>query len=280
MKKIILFLLAVSGVFTCYAQDFIVKAENDTVRCKILDVNEDAVMYQTLNNGVTEKHTLSRKYIVSYTMGDGGADAAVDGIDKKTTVGSFRLAVAGGYAGRLGQLQKTNNPNLDRISDDLTKGYSLNAEFQYYFNEIYGIALNLNYVHSSGKGQNVNIPNFGSVADYRETQKIFFVGPAFAIRYDTKNWLITSSIGLGPLFFTDRMWMDQQEIQGTATTFGMNLGVGAEYKLSRQWAAGLKLSMTSGTIDSINVEGTKVSFDDKMSLSSWMIAAYISFRTK
>ncbi len=275
--KILLLLCCVC--LASHAQDIIVKAENDTVQCKILQVSDESVRYQTLNNGVLEQHTLPRKYVLAYALGENQSNHDATAMPEKSKLSSFRLAIAGGYARRLGKILKTNDPAADQVSRDLANGFALDTEIQYYFNDVYGMALNVNYVRTYGEGQNVHVQDM-TISDYRETQHILFVGPAFAMRYDTRKWLITSSLGLGPLFYTDKMLLNRNELKGTNVSFGMNVGLGAEYKLSSHLAAGLKLSYTVGSVNSLKVNGQKMNFEDPFSLSTLMISAYASFRTR
>ncbi len=260
--------------------DFVVKSGNDTIWCKILDVNDDVVQYQVRKNGLRETNTIARKYVVDYKIDDEASDLALPETEVKEKNSSFRLAFAAGYAYRAGKVIQTRNADLDQLSNDLRHGYALDAEIQYYFNQKYGISLNLNYVNSNGEVKEVHIPTFGNIPGYKETQHILFVGPAFTTRHDTKQWLFTGSIGLGPLFFVDVMESKSSRLHGTSPTFGINYGIGAEYKLSSCWAAGLKLSATNGSTKSLTITGVKSEFDEVFNLSSYMISAYFSFRTK
>lgn len=272
MKKAItfLFLILIQGVYFSYAQDFIIKTKNDTIKCKILHIDDEIVEYQIQNEDIQEKHTLARKYIMDYNISEDRNDSKTNETPQKESF--FRLAFAGGYANRLGKLIKSDNNTLNQISKDLKNGYALDAECQYYFNKTYAIGLNINYTNYKGKAK--------SNIRYQETQEILFIGPAFAILEETKHWLTTCSISLGPLFFTDKIRQSTSDIKGTYTSFGMNLSLGTEYKLTPNQAAGLKISMTGGNIKSININGKKVSLDERMNLSSIMISAYTSFKIK
>ncbi len=40
----------------------------------------------------------------------------------------------------------------------------------------------------------------GNINNYEETQRIVYVGPSFATRLETSKFLLTASLGVGPLF--------------------------------------------------------------------------------
>lgn len=188
----------------------------------------------------------------------------------------FRISLGGGYAHRLGKREKYQDSELDRILKDLMHGYNLDLEAQYFFTESYGIGINLNYVNTSAKGSNIDTPNLGTISSYKETNKFTYVGPAFAMRHDLNKFLLTGSIGLGAIFYENSTNIT---LKGTKTTIGMNAGVAFEYKLNKNWGAGLKLSYIIGTIKSLNSGGKSLDLNESQSVSNLMLTGFISFRT-
>ncbi len=191
----------------------------------------------------------------------------------------FRLAVGGGYAFRLGKVEKTGDSRLDDLNRQLRHGLTVDADAQYFFKETWGLGVNINYCSSSTSGDNVDIPNFGSVNRYTESQNVLFVGPSFASRIESSKFMFISSFAVGPLFYIDRMNIDGGTLNATQTTFGFNAGIGGEYKLSARTGAGLKLSYTLGTVNSVEVNGQNLKYDQPISVSNLMISAFLSFRS-
>ncbi len=281
MEKICITLIL---LFCCYissqAQDFIVKHRNDTIRCKILDVNDDYIKYQIKSNDVKITASINRKYVSSYFIDDNYESEVVDNESNKEKKSSFRIAFAGGYGYKLGTVLESGDTKSDKMSKDLKSGYDLDGEIQFFFNERHGIALNVSSMCSSAQTNHMYIDGYGTASTYKETQRVTFVGPAFACRYDEKDWLFTGSVGLGALFYNVKMEPDEYSLTGSQTSFGMNLGIGAEYKISKHIGIGLKIGYILGSVNSINIESQKVDFDEPMSLSSFMIGGYLSFRTQ
>jgi hypothetical protein len=193
---------------------------------------------------------------------------------------SFRLAFAGGIAFRVGKVLRSGDIQSDRISEQLTTGFGIEAELQYFFNENYGIALDVSYANYSATAHNFNVPDFGHVSSYKESQNILFLGPAFATRYSTGKWLLTANAGLGVLLYSDNISGTYTQSL-TCTELGMTAGIGAEYKFAKQFSGGLKLSAVIGSTNTLYDEnGMKYYPREIFSLSSTMILGYISFTIK
>lgn len=192
----------------------------------------------------------------------------------------FRFAIGGGYAYRLGKLQKTGDAGLDDISKKLRHGFNIDAEAQYFFKETWGLGLNANMCIANSSGQNVNLPDLPNV-NLKTTQNMIFVGPSFVTRQETNKFMLISNIGFGPLFFTEDNSISGVNVVAKQTTLGMNVGITGEYKINQKTGIGLKLSYVMGTISSVNIEGQKVSMDDnsQFSVSNLMATLFISFRS-
>lgn len=187
-----------------------------------------------------------------------------------------RVALGGGYARRLGKRLKEHDSKLEQMSKDMMNGFNIDFDAQYYFKEDWGLGLNANFVQSSAEAENVTLPDAGKVSFYNETNKFFFIGPSFAYRTDFGKFLLTGSVALGPLFYENT---SSAYLKGSKTTFGSNFGIAIEYKLAQSLGAGLKLSYTAGTINSLNYGGRRVQLDEKMSVSNFMLTGFLSFRT-
>lgn len=192
----------------------------------------------------------------------------------------LRIAVGGGYAMRAGSVLKTGNKTLDDLSSKLRHGFAIDVDGQFFFKETWGIGFNANTYSSSTSGGGFTMEGFeGNINNYEETQCIVYVGPSFATRFEADKFLLTASVGVGPLFFMDNITVNGIEGKGNQTTFGANVTLGGEYKLKNKMGLGLKLSQISGTIDSMNFEGQKVKSDETMNLSSFTVSVFLSFRS-
>ncbi len=191
----------------------------------------------------------------------------------------FRFSVGGGYAFRLGKVEKTGDTKIDDLNKKLRHGYTLDADAQYFFKESWGLGLNVNFCSSSTSGNDIEVEGYGNANSYKESQNVLFVGPSFAGRSETDKFLLVSSFAIGPMFYMDRITVDGRVVDGNQTTFGFNAGVAGEYKLNAKTGVGLKLSYTLGTINSINFEGQNMEYKEPVSISNLMATVFLSFRS-
>ncbi|MEA4916280.1 outer membrane beta-barrel protein [Proteiniphilum sp.] len=194
----------------------------------------------------------------------------------------FRISVGGGYAFRLGKVQKTGDAKVDDVSKQLKHGFTVDADAQYFFKEGWGLGLNVNYCSSPASGEDLDlqfIDGTRRVNKYKESQNMLFVGPSFVGRNESPKFLLVSSFAIGPIFYMDNINMDGIDGSMNATTFGYNAGLAGEYKLNDKTGLGLKLSYTMGSINSIKSGGQTVKLDKPISVSNLMATVFISFRT-
>ncbi len=192
----------------------------------------------------------------------------------------FRFAVGGGYAYRVGTIKKTNDRIIDDMNKKLRHGFTIDTDAQYFFKETWGLGLNANMSSFSTSGSGFTIPDVeGTVNSYDETQRIIYVGPTYALRMETGKFFLLGTIGFGPIFFMDNMTINGIEVNGTRTSFGTNISLSGEYKMSNKMALGLKLSSTGGSIDSMNVQGQSFDSDEVISLANIGVSIFLSFRS-
>ena len=271
-----------TAVLSVSAQDLIVTTNRDTIPCFITKMDSISVEYQIVKNGIREKNTLPRKYVADFRIAERNQNSVSPEkiIWSEPQFTKFRWSFAAGYAGRWGKDPESSGyAQYDRLYKKLRNGFSWETEIQYYFNKGNGIALNISGVHTSASDKNVYVPDYGQASQCKLKQQIIYVGPAWATRYEAENFLFSGCISLGSIFYAESVIPDNREVKATAVAFGMNWGIGAEYKLSPDWAMGLKLGYTVGTASNFKVGGQTFKTEDPVSLSSFFLAVYLSFRS-
>ena len=262
------------------AQDIIVTANLDTISCFITKMDSISVEYQIIKNGIKEKNSLPRRYVVDFKIADKNNENTVNLIWSEPEISRFRWAVSFGYANRWGKdPESSGNAKFDRLSKNLRNGISWDSEIQYYFNKGHGIALNISGVHTFASESNVYIPDYGLANQCKMKQQIIYVGPAWAIRHETNKFQYCGSLSLGPLFYAETLMPDNYSAKATAVSLGINYSIGGEYKLSPDWALGLKIGYTTGSASNFKMGNQTFKTDEPISFSSFFIALYFSFRT-
>lgn len=188
----------------------------------------------------------------------------------------LRFAIGGGYASRIGKIEKTGDSKIDDLSKKLRNGFSIDAEGQYFFKEKWGLGLNVNYCSSSTSGNNIDFPNVDrTIVNYRESQHFLFAGPSYAVRAESSKFLLIASVAIGPLFYINSATLDGMAFNGNETVLGSHLGITGEYKLNEKTGVGLKISYTEGVIDTVDMNNKEIKF----SATNFIASAFISFRT-
>jgi hypothetical protein len=191
----------------------------------------------------------------------------------------FRVSLGGGYARLLGNQEKLSDPVLEKFSKDLMNGFVVDFDAQYFFNPTWGIGLNSNYIVSNAELSNYQIEGVTLETSIRNSPVYYYVGPSLVSKVSSKKFMLLSNIGLGPLFFTDRLYYGPVQITGKKTTIGFNAGLAGEYSLTQKLGVGIKASYTMGTIKSITVAGQQVDSPESVTLSNLMFSLFLSFRT-
>jgi len=278
MKKLVILLAISAAALSLSAQDLIITANGDTIQCQIIRIDSSSVEYQVVKNGIRERNTMPRRYVADFRVAEPGSPAPVTQSTPKTS--SFRWSFSLGYAHRLGEDQSSGSASYDRLFKKMKSCFSWETEIQHYFNRGNGIALNISGVHSSVIERNVYIPQVGQFSKCELKHHVIFVGPAWATRYEADRFLWSGNIALGPLFYSETLIPDNTPLKATATAFGMSYGIGGEYKASPEWAVGMKMGFTVGSASNFKVAGKTVKADEPVSLSSFFITTYFSFRSK
>lgn len=191
---------------------------------------------------------------------------------------TYRFTLGGGYAHRLGKMEKTGLAEIDDFSKKLRHGFNLEAAGQLFFNENIGIGLNAIYIrqHESEPDRVIPTSTGFQTIKLRETTQFFYVGPAFVARTQPNKFRVYGEAGIGLLVFNDSGEVWDFEADLTRPTVGFHLGISPEYRISSQLGIGLKLALTSGFIRTSFYGGKEKTWN----VSNLSIGTFISFRTK
>lgn len=190
----------------------------------------------------------------------------------------YRVALGGGYAYRLGKIDKTGSKWIDDFTKKLRHGYHLEASGQLFFARNMGIGINAVYIKQNEAEPEIKIPSVVGYTTFKlnETTQYFYIGPSFVLHSNLKKIICYAETGAGLLIFHDSGEYMEYKANLTRPTVGFHLGFSPEYQLSSQVGIGLKLSITAGFI--------RTSFygmDRKVhNVSNASVGAFISFRTK
>jgi len=280
MKKFVILLIFSIAILPISAQDLVITTNNDTIRCRIIKIDEISVEYQVVKNGIRETSTLPRRFVADYYIADRNQDGVPENFMLQTTSPHSRVAssLAFGYAYRLGKDVESGDSYYDQVYRRLRNCFFVEIEMKHFFNSSNGIALNINATYSSASENDIFVPNFGFSSHLKLRQIVAFIGPAWTTRFETDKFLWSGNISLGPIFYVEAMMPNTSWIKANATSFGMSWGFGGEYKVSPKQSLGLKIGYTLGATSNFKIDGQAFKSEEPVSLSSFFIAAYFSFR--
>jgi len=199
----------------------------------------------------------------------------------KSEFTTLRFALAPGYAKRLSKIDGSGH--YASLFNKLTNGFSWNCDMQVYINKRNGIGLNISGNHSFATvNGRFSIPKFGNVMDIKMRQRMFYIGPAWTMLFETKHYIITSNLSLGALSFTekhDRHGVGKNFESQSTVAGGINFCIGGEIKISPVSAIGLKAGIILDSVSLFNIGDKSFKPIVPVSWSCFFLAAYISFRS-
>ena len=74
MKKLLVFLMTLLAVFTAVAQDVIIRKDNSTILCRIVEVHDDEVVYLKWSDLNGPCYVMDRSIISNINYQDGKQD--------------------------------------------------------------------------------------------------------------------------------------------------------------------------------------------------------------
>ncbi|MCL2041659.1 MAG: hypothetical protein FWG84_06445 [Bacteroidales bacterium] len=259
-----------SIMFLCkaYSQDVVVTKAGDTIRCRVTAMDSTHLSYQINNDNTIEKHKIPLTYVSSF-FPESHLFTSTDQFVPKTKSSRFSISASLGYAKALGRVEKTKIPELDRITQKLTNGLGYELELDHYFSDNIGIGIFLNGYFSS---VNDNVIN-------DRCNRVSF-GAAFvaASKVPDTKFVLDGLLGLGPIFFTDKLTVSYMEsYKMSVTSVAMNFGIGGAYMFGSKFATGLKLSCIVSSYSKFVMNGETYTSDEPYNLSHLMMAVYCRF---
>jgi len=224
MKRFyLLFLAAFLTSHLVKSQDFIVKRNNDTVFCKILEIADDKITYQITDKNAATTKSINTRYVANYGVTENEDTSLETKFEQPQKTSAFFLTFGGGYSRQGGKNEHIGDHNVDELNDALFNGIALETSADFFpswkeENSNCGISLNLLYNNHSGKGSNIPFYSFGGTANHFKITNIrTYVGPAFAWFSDFSKVKMGGLFGLGAIHLTQKVNSDIVDYQASTT---------------------------------------------------------------
>jgi hypothetical protein len=226
-----------------FSQDLIVTNDNDSIRCKILGIKGNDMLFDYPDQDGTNSSRISLSKMKYYKYG-------YYKISKPKPVlagpAKVRFGINGGYSYRTAPTVEGIPSSLTSYIESLKSGYHYGMDFMYFFNDYLGMGLKASKFRSGKKeteGGNIH-----------DDISIGFVGPEFCTRLPSRNSLsaLFVAIAIGYSGYKDDGYYNYP-ILIKGNTMGMGMDLGYDIGLSKNWAIGFQLSALFGTITEIDV---------------------------
>lgn len=163
----------------------------------------------------------------------------------------FRVSVQGGYAYRLGKVDKSLSHDMADYSKKLSHGYSYGADVTWFFMENIGVGIKYNSLHISNSAKVTASYDDGSKqnGEIRDNISITFIGPFASFRSTSRNSRHTflANIGLGYMGYKDNAVLIKPYVVKGADA-GLLYELGYDYNISDKIAVGAILSYIAGNL--------------------------------
>jgi len=255
MKKFNLIGLMVLLSASVFAQDLIVTADNDSLNCKILKVDETFIQFAYNNNGEAKRTLISQEAIVAYQIAYFDAPEIPLAKNKKAIADeelNWKVGFRGGYSWR------TVGTGGDREATPILHGVHLGTDFAYFFNNYIGLGGIMTYYYNSVNNR-----------IYDVTQNCLFVGPNLTLRLtgsDHRNAFI-SEYAIG--YFG--LWEREDGYPSRFGTVGFFCGIGYERSVKPNLLMGGKVSLMAANIP--------LGGDNWLNASRLDLSVYVAFNT-
>jgi len=231
--------------FVVSAQDLLVTTAGDSLNCKITQIKGDYV-YFTFTHQNEVRNTLMPKTQVKYYQYNFYTTSDIQPhqiVGYRPEFPHWRLAANGGWSYRTAPLADGLNSAEREYMKKLKNGFNFSLDASYFFSEMFGAGVKYDLFKTSNSSSTVE-----------DNISINFVGPAFAMRFfnqsKTNCWFMNYSIGY--MGYTDKGNNYGQSGIIKGSTVGLVMDIGYDIALSKNWSAGIQLSLLYGMLTELD----------------------------
>ncbi len=156
----------------------------------------------------------------------------------------IHISLDGGWSYRIAPVTENVTPEVKSYIKGLKSGYNLSGNALVHFNKLIGAGIDLSL--SKYQNEENNLDGYTNISG---NVTISYIAPCAGFRFIAKEkhiFLLTASIGV--LIYKEEQQFDWQHLEMTGTTLGIRAGAGYSYAITKNIAAGAKVSLISGTL--------------------------------
>lgn len=247
--------------FLSYGQDLIVTSKGDSLNVKISLIEQQGVYFTYRSEGKKYWSYASKDSLSYYTRGFYKISALTGRkVSSSRAVTKWRFGLDGGGSMQTGKYSANNYPYKESKNylDKLRWGYTIGAQGDYFFSDMFGLGLKYNIFMASNSINNVflNDSVYGNIED---RISVNFLGPEFTLKITPRkhktSYLTTLAFGL----LSYRNYSTKiNSATINRTTFGVNLTFGPEFMVTDHFVLAPEASLVIGSVTG-DLEGKHIS---------------------
>jgi hypothetical protein len=182
---------------------------------------------------------------------------------------NFSLDIKGGYGNWFGLNLATADQASDDYFNELKSGLSIDANFNYYFNNIVGLGLKFNHFNSSSSIQNITEDNIG----------INFIAGNFVLRSPIINNVAFFNVAFsaGKIFYNNNASINNQSIKIKGSTIGFYIDAGVDFFIIEDISLGLNSGIMLGQMNKAKFNKTEYNLKNPANFSRIDILLNLKF---
>ncbi|MCG6190803.1 hypothetical protein [Maribellus maritimus] len=248
------------------AQDKIITNSNDTINCKITRVTGKAIFYAENANSLSSGKRIQRSEIKTWTIHETQAPEPNQIINEYQN-GKWRLSIDGGVGYRIASTKESKqnyeaqglpSNEVDSYFRQIKTGLKASGQIHYMFWEKFGLGIDYQIHHSSGKITGTFNPHDSYTLLYGDLNDDVYTNYGGLSLY-YQEWLnprykIYYQVSMGVTFFRQENITLYSPSLITGKAFGGNTEVGFEYFLKRNVAVSVNAGFFQSTVSKIKVD--------------------------
>jgi hypothetical protein len=256
MKKSIILFFIIISVPNVFSQDLIVTLTDDSLNCKITQIDSEFIHFDIMYNEEVRSTVLMLSTIKNYKEKYYSKSNLPAQENSTMEYPRFLMFIRGGGSYLLDPISDDAEGDIREYYENLKIGYDLGFDVNYYFNKTIGLGLKYSYFSSSGSTEGTSSGNGGSSEwNISENIMINFVGPTFLARFlsakNNNGFVLGASVGY-MWYKDDAVLLDPVIITGS--TLGLNIDASYNISISRIFFIGISASTTLGFLPSLTID--------------------------
>lgn len=236
----LVFLTAIPAV-SSFSQDLVVTSENDSLNCKITDINKNNIHFTFKHKGEVRQIFLPLTQVKAYQYNFyQRGELSTQQVLPSEKYKHLRIALSGGWGYRIASVAPSIPSEFKQYINDLKSGYQLGLDCSYFLSEPLAIGFKYNFCKSANEMNTMS-----------DDITIRFMGPSVTTRLlnSSKQNGIIVSLALGYLHYYDKAILANNHFDLKGGTVGMCWDLGYDIAFSNNWVFGFQFSYYVGTLN-------------------------------